>query len=187
WLQGWLPYVTSDYVVTGHYQDMQPIACGEVELFPLHLPGHSLDHTCFGINGFETIFLVDIDLTRFGPWYGNMVSDIHDFKQSIERVIELSPKIGISSHLLDPVTDDLLIRLEMFHKVFDERETDILVKISEGHNTIEKLAALPTIYPRVPYDAIYFFEETMLRKHIELMLERDVVHLDGEHLVVARQ
>ncbi len=185
WLQGWLPHVTSDYEITGHYQDMKPITCGEVELTPLHLPGHSWDHTCFGINGFETIFLVDIDLTDFGPFYGTAVSDISDFKQSIRRVIELSPDTGISSHLLDPVTDNLRERLERFLNVFDLREADIVRKISEGHDTIQKLASLPTIYPRIPYDAVRFFEETMLKKHIEILRESDIIYLDGKHLVIA--
>ncbi len=185
WLQGWLPHVTSDYEITGHYQDMKPITCGEVELSPMHLPGHSWDHTCFGINGFETFFLVDIDLTDFGPFYGTVVSDISVFKQSIKRVIELAPKTGISSHLLDPVTDNLLGRLERFLSVFDRREADILTRISEGHDTIQKLASLPTIYPRIPYDAVFFFEETMLKKHIEILRESGAIYLDGERLVIS--
>jgi glyoxylase-like metal-dependent hydrolase (beta-lactamase superfamily II) len=165
---------------------MKPISCGEVELVPLHLPGHSKDHTCFGINGLETIFLVDIDLTRFGPFYGNVVGDIREFKQSIEQVIDLSPKIGISSHLPNPVSDDLLERLEEFHAVFDRREALILKRISEGHNTIKKLAALPTIYPRIPFDPYYFFEECMLEQHVDILLNDGAINAEGDHLEIAR-
>jgi glyoxylase-like metal-dependent hydrolase (beta-lactamase superfamily II) len=182
----WMPLLASDYRITSHYQNMKPISCGEVELVPLHLPGHSKDHTCFGINGLETIFLVDIDLTRFGPFYGNVVGDIREFKQSIEQVIDLSPKIGISSHLPNPVSDDLLERLEEFHAVFDRREALILKRISEGHNTIKKLAALPTIYPRIPFDPYYFFEECMLEQHVDILLNDGAINAEGDHLEIAR-
>ncbi|MFW9847142.1 MAG: MBL fold metallo-hydrolase, partial [Candidatus Thorarchaeota archaeon] len=122
----WLPHVISDYEITGHYEDGKAISCGETDLIPIHLPGHTLDHTCFGINGLKTIFLVDIDLTRFGPWYGNEVSDIKLFQDSIKRVIELEPRKGISSHLLEPVTRNLDIRLREYLAAFDEREARIL-------------------------------------------------------------
>ena len=79
------PYLLADYKVTGHFSDGRPIDCGETELIPIHTPGHTADHTVFGINGFDSLLLVDIDLTRFGPWYGNDVSDLEQFKESIRN------------------------------------------------------------------------------------------------------
>jgi len=182
----WMPLLSSDYEITGHYQNMRPISCGEVELIPLHLPGHTKDHTCFGINGFEILLLVDIDLTRFGPFYGNVVGDIRDFKDSINHVIDLCPKIGISSHLPNPASDGLQELLVEFLGVFDKREAEILKRISEGHNTVKKLAAMPTIYPRIPFDPYYFFEECMLEQHIEILLEDGSIYVEGDHLEIAR-
>ncbi|MHA2140187.1 MAG: MBL fold metallo-hydrolase [Candidatus Thorarchaeota archaeon] len=185
-VKGWIPPVYSDYTVTGHYEDMQSISCGEVDLIPIHLPGHTLDHTCFGINGFETIFLVDIDLTGFGPWYGNEVSDIRAFKGSIERVMELNPKIGISSHLLEPVKDNLPNRLRQFSDAFEKRETRILKNISEGYDTLEKLTRLPTIYPRIPDEVFLVFEEFMVRKHLEILVEDAIISQDGNQYGIER-
>ena len=71
-------HVTSNYKVNSTFSDGQTITCGSIDLLSIHLPGHTIDHTCFGINDLETLFLVDIDLTRFGPWYGNKVSDIEE-------------------------------------------------------------------------------------------------------------
>ena len=168
-IESWLPHVTGDYIITGHYTDRKPISCGEVEITPVHLPGHTVDHTCFGINGLQTIFLVDIDLTRFGPWYGNEVSDIRDFEKSIRTVIDIGPKVGISSHLLEPVVDNLNERLTAYLMSFEEREKRVLVNIAAGYDTIEKLANAPTIYPRIPDEVFLLFEEFMLRKHIDLL------------------
>ncbi|MHA2021694.1 MAG: MBL fold metallo-hydrolase, partial [Candidatus Thorarchaeota archaeon] len=186
-VKGWIPPVYSDYTVTGHYEDMQTISCGKIDLIPIHLPGHTLDHTCFGINGFETIFLVDIDLTGFGPWYGNEVSDIRVFQESIKRVMKLEPKKGISSHLLDPVTDGLHSRLRKFQDAFEEREAKILKNISDGYDTLEKLVRLPTIYPRIPDEVFLVFEEFMVQKHLEILVEDVKIAQDGNQYRIERR
>jgi hypothetical protein len=118
---------------------------------------------------------VDIDLTRFGPWYGNAVSDIEDFRASVQRVIELQPKVGISSHLIDPVTEDLDNRLKRYLAIFDERENRILENITNGTDTLEKMTHKPTIYPRIPLPAYLVFEQFMLEKHLELLVRNNKV------------
>ena len=180
-------HVITNYEVTGIFEDGKPINCGETELIPIHLPGHTIDHTCFGINGLETILLVDIDLTRFGPWYGNAVSDIEEFKKSVQRVIELKPKVGISSHLVDPVSDNLNERLRTYYSIFDEREERILENISNGIDTLHKLTHKPTIYPRIPLPAYLVFEQFMLEKHLELLLKYDrIAEEDGKYTIEKR-
>lgn len=186
-VQTWIPHVFSDYAVTGHYEDMKSISCGEIDLIPIHLPGHTMDHTCFGINGLETIFLVDIDLTSFGPWYGNEVSDIRLFQQSIERVMDFEPKTGISSHLLDPVTSNLHGRLKDYLSAFEEREANILKNISQGHDTVEKLMQMPTIYPRIPDEVFLVFEEFMVKKHLEILVEDNRIIQDNNQYRIERK
>lgn len=179
-------HVTSEYKVTGTFTDGETISCGATDLVPIHLPGHTIDHTCFGINGFETLFLVDIDLTRFGPWYGNKVSDIEEFKKSVERVIEMNPKVGISSHLINPVEEGLDARLRSFRAIFDEREHRILANIAKGIDTIEKLTKAPTIYPRIPMPVYYAFEMFMLEKHIELFKNNGIIREENGSFVLER-
>lgn len=180
-------HVTVEYDVTGTFKTDREIDCGETVLIPLHLPGHTIDHTCFGINGNETLFLVDIDLTRFGPWYGNKVSDIEDFKTSVDKVIEMQPKMGISSHLINPVTDGLVERLKQFRSIFDERETRVVENINRGIDTIEKLAKEPTIYPRIPMDAYYAFEIFMIEKHIELLEKKGIVTKEEDNISIQKR
>ncbi len=178
-IREYLPHTMDEYEVTGHFSDGRPIDCGETELLPVHAPGHTLDHTVFGIDGTDMLFLVDIDLTRFGPWYGNRVSDIAAFEESIERVIALAPRVGISGHLLDPVTDDLVGRLTRYCRAFEEREARILEHVARGYDTVERLASVPIIYPRIPQPAYLVFEEMMLQKHIERLQARGLVDVEG--------
>ena len=180
-------YVITSYEVTGTFEEGKSIDCGNTELIPIHLPGHTIDHTCFGINGLETILLVDIDLTHFGPWYGNKVSDIEEFKTSIQRVIDLQPKIGISSHLVDPVTEGLDSRLRRYLTIFDERENRIIENIANGINTLERLTHKPTIYPRIPLPAYLVFEQFMLEKHLELLMRNNRVSEEGGRYFIEKR
>jgi glyoxylase-like metal-dependent hydrolase (beta-lactamase superfamily II) len=181
-----LPYAQGNYAIDGYFKDEKPIDCGNIQLLPLHTPGHTHDHTCFGINGYEKVLLVDIDLTRFGPWYANIVSDIEQFKTSIRQIIELQPKMGISSHLLDPVTDELETRLIQYLEVFDKRDERILDQIAQGVDTLEKLTMLPTIYPTIPYRVYFAFEEWMLSKHIDLLIKSDQLIQENGRLLIER-
>ena len=181
-----LPHVQDDYIVDGTFRDDKPIDCGEVELIPIHSPGHTHDHTCFGINGHEKILLVDIDLTEFGPWYGNIVSDLEDFIRSIKGIIDLQPKMGINSHLLNPVTDELEEQLSRYLAFFQQRDDEILHKIAEGVDTVKQLAQIPIIYPRIPHPVYFLFEEIMLDKHIEFLSKKDLVLLEDGQLQVLR-
>jgi len=179
-------HVETDYNVTGTFSDRETINCGSIDLIPIHLPGHTIDHTCFGINDLETFFLVDIDLTRFGPWYGNKVSDIEEFKKSVDKVIEMKPKIGISSHLINPVEENLENRLKAFRSIFEKREEHILESISKGIDTLDSLAKAPTIYPRIPMDAYYTFEIFMLEKHLELFKRDEIIREEDGRYILER-
>jgi glyoxylase-like metal-dependent hydrolase (beta-lactamase superfamily II) len=183
-LESRLPHVKNNYTVDGNFQDGKAIDCGEVQLIPLHSPGHTHDHTCFGINGLEKILLVDIDLTDFGPWYGNIVSNIEDFERSIQRIIDLEPKMGISSHLIEPVTVGLKEQLEKYLAFFQKRDEEILRYVSEGVDTVKKLSQIPIIYPRIPHPVYYAFEEFMLEKHITLLEEKGLIVREEGHLRV---
>lgn len=172
--------------VTGTFREDKEIDCGKTTLIPFLLPGHTQDHTCFGIDSQETLFLVDIDLTRFGPWYGNKVSDIDDFKASVDRVIAMQPKMGISSHLINPVTEGLDERLKQFRAIFDQREKRLIDNITRGIDTIERLARTPTIYPRIPMDAYYVFEIFMIEKHIELLKKNGIINEEDGRFAIQK-
>lgn len=179
----WLPHVTSDYEVTGNFSDDKPIDCGETQLIPVHTPGHTPDHTCFGINDYETLLVVDIDLTRFGPWYGNVVSDIEQFESSIRKIMELSPRTCISSHLLNPVMEDVQGRLAEFLAAFESRDERILELVSSGLDSLEKLVNRPTIYLKFPHPIYYIFEEFMVQKHLDRLVKRGLITIEDDKIV----
>jgi len=182
----WVPHVTSNYRVTGTFSDNKPIDCGETELIPIHTPGHTHDHTCFAINDYNTLLVVDIDLTRFGPWYGNVVSDIEQFESSIRKIMELSPRTCISSHLLNPVTDNVQGRLAEFLAAFEKRDEIILGLVRSGLDSLEKLAMHPTIYAEFPHPIYYIFEEFMVQKHLDRLVKRGRITIEDDKIILSR-
>ncbi|MCC6027800.1 MAG: MBL fold metallo-hydrolase [Archaeoglobus sp.] len=86
-----------------------------IQVEVLHTPGHSAGHSCFVIGG--VMFLADVDLTPFGPWYGCLDCDVRDFVLSIEKIKNEVRKrevsLAIPSHG-KPVsgTEEILRRLD---------------------------------------------------------------------------
>ena len=48
----------------------KPLDLGEIRLEFLHLPGHSPGHCGLYEPESKVLFIGDIDLSKFGPWYG---------------------------------------------------------------------------------------------------------------------
>ncbi|MHA1432095.1 MAG: MBL fold metallo-hydrolase [Candidatus Freyarchaeota archaeon] len=71
---------------------------GDTKLQVLHTPGHSRGHCCFLLPEEKIVFLSDIDLTSFGPWYGALDSNVDDFIDSIEKLKRMSFEIAVTSH-----------------------------------------------------------------------------------------
>jgi hypothetical protein len=94
--------------------------------------------------------------------------------------------MGISSHLLDPVTEGLDEQLKSYLTYFDQRDDEILHHIAEGVDTVKQLAQIPVVYPKIPYPVYILFEEIMIDKHIEFLSENDRVHIEDGHIQVQK-
>ncbi|UCE13496.1 MAG: MBL fold metallo-hydrolase [Candidatus Heimdallarchaeota archaeon] len=146
---------------------------GDIKLLPIHTPGHTIDHYCFYEPNDQILLSFDIDLTKFGPWYGHIESDIPQFKDSITRLQDLAIKTLISSHK-GIITNDIYKQLDVFYQRFDERTERIHTLLQEGVTSISQLVERKPIYGDFPYvePLLRFWEEQMIRKHIAELEER---------------
>jgi glyoxylase-like metal-dependent hydrolase (beta-lactamase superfamily II) len=140
---------------------------GPIVLIAIHTPGHVVDHMCFFEPKHGILLSSDIDLTSFGPWYGHRESSIPDFKDSIRRVMDLKPRIIVSSHK-GLIRHDIQDHLVRYLAKFDERKLLIKELIAAGYSVPEIVESSP-IYGQYPYAAtlLKYWEEQMIRKHIE--------------------
>ncbi|MBD3196832.1 MAG: MBL fold metallo-hydrolase, partial [Candidatus Lokiarchaeota archaeon] len=51
----------------------------EMPLKVVYTPGHSIGHCSFHLSERNFAFIADIDLSKFGPWYGGLDSNIEEF------------------------------------------------------------------------------------------------------------
>lgn len=114
-----------------------------------HLPGHTAGHNVLVVESEGLAFLGDIDLTGFGPYYGDATSSLADFRVSLERVKDLDVSIWVTSHHRGVVTSrgDFLTHLARFAARIDERSERLLAHLANGPLTLDQLAARRIIYP----------------------------------------
>lgn len=98
---------------------------GQIVLKVIHTPGHTRGHIALYEPQASLLFSGDIDLSPFGPWYGNVRSDLEEFVNSINRLIELKPKILVTSHE-GIISDNISERLKSYAEKIDQRDEQIL-------------------------------------------------------------
>jgi len=148
------------------------ISLGKMELIALHTPGHTPGHSCFYFPDQDLVYLSDIDLTRFGPWYGDRGSDIDQTIQSVKRVSRLNCRTFVVSHEQALYFGNIQKPAEQYLRVIDERDDQLRALLTEPR-TLEEIVAARIIYkkPREPKDFYEFGEWSMITKHLERMIK----------------
>ena len=99
---------------------------GDTKLRVIHTPGHTAGHCSFHFPDQGILFMGDLDLSRFGPWYGDRVSDIDQTIQSMRRLLEIPADIYITSHETGIIRGDITELVETYLNVITQREKKIL-------------------------------------------------------------
>ncbi|MGH7860012.1 MAG: MBL fold metallo-hydrolase, partial [Candidatus Binatia bacterium] len=71
------------------YRDGDVFDLGGVRLRAIHAPGHTRGHCVFHVEPDDVLYLGDIDLSSFGPYYGDAWSSLVDFEKSLALVREI--------------------------------------------------------------------------------------------------
>ena len=128
---------------------------GGVRIRVLHAPGHTRGHSFFWIEPDDVLYLGDIDLSSFGPYYGDAWSELDDFERTLAALRPLAPRHWATFHhvgVLDE-RDAFLARLDRFEAVIGDRERR-LVAYLRGEPRIarrDRPASLRLPRPRTPF------------------------------------
>ncbi len=167
-------YNITEHPVSGTFVDRDNVVDKSFGIKAIALPGHTRGHSGLYFESASLTLITDIDLTDFGPWYGNEVSDIDAFLASIDKVRHLQSKFFITSHSNKIYTrDELLPLLDRFAAHVQKRDralTELLT--ARGALTMDELATYGIIYPRTSLannPALHFFEKKMIEKHLRRM------------------
>ncbi len=185
WKETYLPITGfRDFTFTSEYGDLFEFTTGENRFIAMHAPGHLQDHYCLWEPDKKILLGFDIDLSPFGPWYGNPESDILLFKESIERIKRLPVETYISSHARPVKPPHFMKRLSAYESVIDERNTAILDAIPSARAvTIEEIVDKSPIYETdyvLQPDRIMKYGETqMIAKHLSQLVASGLVADEG--------
>lgn len=153
----------------GHVFDLG----GGTTIEAVHLPGHTRGHSGFRIGG--VFFLSDIDLTGFGPYYGDVWSDLEQFEESLVQVREEVADVYVTFHHKGVIEgrDQFLGMLDDYHAVIGRRHQAMLDFLAEPH-TIAEMAEHRFIYrPHVEAAFLESVETRSAEMHVARMLRRD--------------
>ena len=122
---------------------------GGVRVRAHHLPGHTAGHCALVVESEGVAFIGDIDLTGFGPYYGDATSNLAQFRRSLERVKDIDARVWVTSHHRGVLTEraDFLQALARFAGKIDERSQRLLGYLRERPHTLDDLVTRRLLYP----------------------------------------
>ena len=177
----------SDHARVDTVDDGAVLELGRRSVTFVHLPGHTAGHCGLLVEPDGFLFLGDIDLTSFGPYYGDLSSSLDDFVTSIERLRDMDARwYGTSHHA--GVLDDrqaFLGALNRFAAVIDRRD-DTLLGLLRQPRSLEEVVAHRLVYrPHVQVPFAEAVERRTAVLHLERLVRQGlVVPVDGGYLAV---
>lgn len=174
----------NDQRVSRPFKDGDRMEFSDGALEWVHLPGHTPGHSGIFFSHINCLFIADIDLTPYGPWYANEVSDIDQFLASIEKIRTFEARYYVTSHGERIYTPEQFFeKLTRFTAHFAERDEHILEKLRQRPRALKDLCYRGIIYrkPSTVSDPLKaYFEEQMIRKHLERLISQKIISYSSD-------
>ncbi len=156
------------------------IMVGDIDVCVYHAPGHTPGHCMFLFPEQRILYSADIDLTGFGPWYGNAASDIRSFLDSIALLRSLQPETVVTGHEAGVVRENIEERLDHYAGIINTRQERILDFLSRPRS-LEEVVEQGFIYGGFfsKTNSFYDPEWRMVRHHLKWGLDNAEVRKEG--------
>jgi glyoxylase-like metal-dependent hydrolase (beta-lactamase superfamily II) len=179
----WREVVVRDFAYTER-PDATGLADGDVvdlgdgvTVSVVHLAGHTRGHCGFLVEPEGVFFVGDVDLTGFGPYYGDHWSDLEDFERSIDRCRDIDADWYVTFHQKGVVEgrSQLLRMLDAFAGVIADRERRLLEYLAEPR-TMEEIVAHRFVYrPGVAVLWADHVERRSMQMHLDRLVPAGAV------------
>ncbi len=172
--------------ISHKFKDGDTIDTGTERIRIIHIPGHTPGHCALYFENADLLYVSDIDLTPYGPWYANVVSDIEKFKASVQKVRAFECRYYVPSHgerIYDRAR--FLEKLDRFAAHFDERDNKILEILKMEPQEMGRLCSHGIVYRKASLvDPLKcYFQWQMVEKHLDRLLDQGLVIKDDETYV----
>ena len=160
------------------FVDGQVFDLGGVTVTVVHTPGHTRGHCCFliewgGSEDEKLVYLGDIELTGFGPYYGDAWSNLLDFEESIESLKKIEAGWWLTFHHKGLIEnrETFLKMLDQFAFMIQDREQRLLIFVREPRS-MEEIVRHRFVYRP---DQTGFLVDEVERRSMGMHLERLMV------------
>ena len=154
------------------FADGEVFDLGGVQVRTIHAPGHTRGHSLFHVEPDDVLYLGDIDLSSFGPYYGDAWSSLEDFERSLTMARNIAARCYATFHHVGVLEDrDAFVeRLDRFAAVIGRREGALLGFLAEPR-TMAGIVAHRFVYR--PQDAVAYadpVERRSMSQHLARLI-----------------
>jgi glyoxylase-like metal-dependent hydrolase (beta-lactamase superfamily II) len=151
------------------FRDGDVFELGGVSVRVIHAPGHTRGHCCLAIEPERVLYLGDIDLSSFGPYYGDAWSSLADFRRTLDAVRAIDAKHYATFHHIGVLDGRgaFLERFDRFCAVIGDRERRLL-EFLRAPRTLDEIVANRFVYR--PADPVSFadpVERRSMAQHLD--------------------
>jgi glyoxylase-like metal-dependent hydrolase (beta-lactamase superfamily II) len=156
---------------------------GGTRIRALHAPGHTSGHCVLLVEPEGVAFIGDIDLSSFGPYYGDATSNLAQFRKTLKSVAAIPASVWVTSHHKGVITkrETFESLLAAYAEKLDWREDAIAAHLRSTPSTLGELAAHRFVYPpdhnEVYIDAV---ERRTISQHLDsLVMKGEIRDCEG--------
>ncbi|MFO1159377.1 MAG: MBL fold metallo-hydrolase [Reyranellaceae bacterium] len=156
---------------------------GGTRVRAIHMPGHTAGHCVLLVEPEGVAFIGDIDLTGFGPYYGDATSNLGDFRRTLRRLPEIPAQVWVTSHHRGIYTDRerFLGDLAAFAGKIEEREQRLLAWLEDSPKTLAELVAQRLLYPpHIKELWVDDAERRTIAQHLDELMADGRVQVDAD-------
>ena len=165
------------------YSDGAVWELGGSRVRAIHMPGHTSGHCVLLIEPEGVAFIGDIDLSGFGPYYGDASSSLAAFRRSLARLPEVPASVWVTSHHRGVYTERaaFLDALTAFAAKIDERSERLLALLAESPRTLAQLVDIRLLYPP-DYEEVWVLdaERRTIAQHLDELVCAGRVKRDAD-------
>ena len=146
---------------------------GGVTVRAIHLPGHTPGHCALLVDPVGVAFIGDIDLSTFGPYYGDTNGSLSQFRQSLKAVADIPATTWITFHHKGVYTERERFDADLaaYAARLDAREHKLLAMLADGPQSIAQMAKRRLLYPaHVTESWVGGVEARSIAMHLEEMV-----------------
>ena len=169
----------------GFLRDGEIIDLGSLTVEVIPTPGHTPGHLAFYFREPKILFMGDYDLTAFGPWYGDLYSDIDQTIESLNRLKNIPADTWLTGHETGLFTQPPGPPWDRYEKIIYERENRLL-NLLASPQTMDEIVGAWIVYgrPREPEAFFEFGERAIMKKHLERLEKSGRVDQDGNYYLL---